>query len=236
LSIIVNGRIIVEKLELINVQIVNSGGSISGPENIGTEDISQPEFKTVVAGFRPGLTINQMLENCRKRMGDYNYYNYSGSKNNCQDFILNLLQANGLGNKEDYEFIKQDVETIFEGKDTLKKFMDYITDLKGIYTDITGGGIEEKIPLQGARVQSVIFNKKQWTEAKAKEWLIKHNYNGLLVDNKKFFLRFRQIEPSILEREGYKFRNLKLPKGIELVIGFPKHILDTNKQFKSKLV
>lgn len=229
LSIIVNGNIIVEKLELINVQIVSSGGSITGPDNEGTEDLSQPEYKTLTYGFKPGMTINSLLENCREQMGDYKFYNYSGSTNNCQDFILNLLQANGLGNKEDYEFIKQDVETIFEGKDTLKTFMDYITGLKGIYTELTGGGIEQKIPLTGSRVQSVIFNKKQWTEEKAIEWLTKHNYPGLIVDKKINVLRYRQIEPSILKREGYKFRILTLPKGIQLVIGFQKHLTDSNK-------
>ena len=140
LSIVVNGNILIEKLDLINIEIINKiGGSIIGkPEDV------KPEFKTILTGYSPGLTINKLLDKCRKRMGDYKYYSYSGSTNNCQDFIINLLQGSGLGNKEDYDFIKQDVESIFKGKESLKYFMDTITDIKGIYTDMTGGELENR--------------------------------------------------------------------------------------------
>jgi hypothetical protein len=142
LSIVVNGNILIEKLELINIEIINKmGGSVIGkPEDV------KPEFKTITKGYSPGLTINNLLDNCRKRMGDYKFFSYSGSSNNCQDFIINLLQGSGLGDKEDYDFIKQDVESIFKGKESLKYFMDTITDIKGIYTDMTGGELENRKP------------------------------------------------------------------------------------------
>jgi hypothetical protein len=55
---------------------------------------------------------------------------------------------------------------------------------------------------------------------KAIEWLIKHQYDGLVVDIKSKYLRYRQISPEIIKRENYQYRTLKLQNGISLVIAY----------------
>ncbi len=46
-----------------------------------------------------------ILENTRKRMGD-DFWTYQAGANNCQNFILNILEANGIHQAKN--FIKQD--------------------------------------------------------------------------------------------------------------------------------
>ena len=45
--------------------------------------------------FPPGLTMNIFLQNTRNRM-ESNFLTYSVKDNNCQNFILTILQLNGL--------------------------------------------------------------------------------------------------------------------------------------------
>lgn len=56
------------------------------------------------------LTINQLLNNTRKMMGDSLYFSYNPFTNNCQNFILNLLRANNIlqQNPDAQAFIYQD--------------------------------------------------------------------------------------------------------------------------------
>lgn len=72
------------------------------------------------------ITINELLEKTRKRMGDADFTNYSSKKNNCQDFILNILAANGLSSPESTKFIKQDLEKVFNN---LPSYAEKIADL-----------------------------------------------------------------------------------------------------------
>lgn len=65
-------------------------------------------------------------------------------------------------------------------------------------------------------VQSVVFVKRYWNEARAKKWLRKHKYKGLAVDEKPTQLRFRQEEP---DQFRYK-RTKKITKTISFIVGF----------------
>lgn len=57
----------------------------------------------------------------------------------------------------------------------------------------------------GSEVQSVLFNKKSWTEEKARKWLKAHKFHAGKIDVTDKYLRFRQKDPS-----GYKkFRIIK---------------------------
>jgi hypothetical protein len=61
-------------------------------------------------------------------MGNANFTNYSSRKNNCQDFLLNILDANGLNTAEYRKFIKQDLETVFNNLPSYaEKISDFIT-------------------------------------------------------------------------------------------------------------
>ena len=189
------------------------------------------EKKTITTGYKPGLTLNTLLYNAEKGMGTRAFYTYSGSENNCQDFCIALLKYSGIGDKSDYDFIKQDVESIFRGKDSLKGFMDKITNLGGVVQQAVGGTIRG--PIFHSKVQSVLFKRPQWTETEAQKWLVKNQYEHLVVDKKPKHLRYRQYDPEDLKKSGYHFRTQVLPDGIELIIAYPKSISIKAKHLKS---
>ena len=58
------------------------------------------------------LTLKTFLERGRKRAGDAKFFPYNALTNNCQDFLLNLLVANGLSTPALVKFIKQDLTQI----------------------------------------------------------------------------------------------------------------------------
>ena len=74
-----NGKIIlVEKNERINI--------LKSPRN--EKNTEQQEISSVPTN----LTLNSLLENTRKRMGDEKFFTYDPVSNNCQDFLLAFLQ------------------------------------------------------------------------------------------------------------------------------------------------
>ncbi len=68
-----------------------------------------------------------------------------------------------------------------------------------------------------SKVQSIIFDKKQWTYQTAFKWL-QHNHQRPIkgVHETKHFLRYRIRNPERFSR----FITKKLPNGIDLIIGF----------------
>jgi hypothetical protein len=97
--------------------------------NMDVNPKSRPntEVKSV-SNLQTGLTVNQMLETTKQKMGSQ-YFSYSPHRNNCQDFLLNVLQSNNIGDQSDYTFIKQDTEKLFKGLPILKKIAYATTEL-----------------------------------------------------------------------------------------------------------
>jgi hypothetical protein len=74
------GSVLIGKNEVVNIARTN------GP-NSNDEIIHIHNF--------PHITIHSLLENTRKRMGD-DFWTYQAGANNCQNFILNILEANDI--------------------------------------------------------------------------------------------------------------------------------------------
>ena len=73
------------------------------------------------------------------------------------------------------------------------------------------------------KVQSIIFNSDKFTLKDAVNFLAKHNYKFSKMDKTKNYLRFRQIEPAVLRREGYnKYINKEVTDGINFILAY-KH-------------
>ena len=119
LSIVLNTtdgkRIMVEKNEVINMSMTPKKGGETYP----------------ITPFSTGKTLNEIMENTRKKMGDTKFFSYSARNNNCQDFIMSLLQANGMGDADEFKFVKQDTKQMFKGLKTLSTVADFITDMAG---------------------------------------------------------------------------------------------------------
>lgn len=191
------------------------------------------ELKTI-SNIPQGITIIQLMENARNRMGNQ-FFRYDSEKNNCQHFLLNVLQASGIGDQSDYEFIKQKTEQLFKGLPFLKGVAHTATDLGAISNKIFSGGALQPNPFENqklvetirrlrgsglskspSQVQSIVFNKSEFTVKEAKSWLKSHNYKYGKVDKTPSTLRFRQEEPELYS----EFRIKNLPNGIMLVLGF----------------
>ena len=70
-------------------------------------------------------SLNQFLKNTENYMGQDKFFKYDGVLNNCQDFVLAMLQANGLLSSQLELFIKQDVSDVpFYSKFFAKKVTD----------------------------------------------------------------------------------------------------------------
>jgi len=131
LSIVLNttdGKtIMVEKNEVLNMAMTGRKGGETYP----------------IAPFSTGKTLNEIMENTRKKMGDEKFFSYSARNNNCQDFIMSLLQANGMGDADEFKFVKQDTKQMFKGLKTLSNVADFITDIAGTADVlIKGKGLE----------------------------------------------------------------------------------------------
>ena len=85
------------------------------------------------------IPFKELLENTRSRMGN-RFFKYDSASNNCQDFILNVLQANNLGTEQDYAFIKQDTEALFVGLDKTRALARNVTDFGARFNIATQGG------------------------------------------------------------------------------------------------
>jgi hypothetical protein len=90
------------------------------------------------------ITLNQLYENARNKMGD-RFYPYSARDNNCQNFILNVLQASGVGNTQDYDFVKQNTKELFGDNTFLRKASNTITDIGARFNVLQqGGGMDDE--------------------------------------------------------------------------------------------
>lgn len=102
------------------------------------------EVLTVPIGH--SITFRQLLDNTRKEMGDTKFSNYNSKSNNCQNFVMSILKANGLLNEELSSFIKQDAEEIFKKLGWItEKIANVVTDT-GALADkaIEGEGVKKK--------------------------------------------------------------------------------------------
>ena len=78
------------------------------------------------------LTVNELLTNTKNKIGDRLFWDYNSMKNNCGDFIYNILYTNGYdsSNPSMKSFIKQDLTKLSKSlSSTSKNIMNTITNL-----------------------------------------------------------------------------------------------------------
>jgi hypothetical protein len=100
LSLLINGQYNLEKNEVVYFNTKNPIESKSQVRD--------------VANIPKGLTIQQLIDNTRDRMGAENFTNYDAETLNCQNFLINIFDANKIGDKGDRDFIFQDATKIFK--------------------------------------------------------------------------------------------------------------------------
>ncbi len=104
----------------------NATISMAEPENK-----PDTEYKEVNYPTDSIISLNSLLEKTRKRMRR-KYFLYDAKNNNCQDYLLNVFDANNIGGVDEREFIKQDTRKIFNNSPNyLKNMAKFITDMGG---------------------------------------------------------------------------------------------------------
>lgn len=126
LGMIINNKYLLDKQDVIHFE----RSSLPTGKDVESIDVKVDK----------DITINQLLEKTRKRMGDNDFTSYSSKKNNCQDFILNILAANGLSTSETTKFVKQDLEKVFNNLPSYaEKIADAVTEAGRVLERIQEG-------------------------------------------------------------------------------------------------
>jgi hypothetical protein len=86
------------------------------------------------------ITIQELLENTRKKMGDERFSTYRATSWNCQDYLQNMLEANGLSTAETTKFIKQDLELVLKNLPSYTNAIsNFLTGAKAVVNRIIEG-------------------------------------------------------------------------------------------------
>ena len=121
-----NTKFLLEKIERVNVS-----QSISSPE--GLETLNVP-----LNGKE--ITVFDLINNTLLQMGKNKFLDYDAVTNNCQVFVMNVLDANGLLNSGNQEWVKQNTEVLFKGNKTLAKISKKLTDIGASANVLIHGG------------------------------------------------------------------------------------------------
>ena len=98
--------------------------------NLVKEDRTKKAGAEFTSSFPVNKSIDELFQNTKNRMGD-KFLPYQSASNNCQVFIMGVLDGNGLNNSERTAFVKQDTKAIFEKNPALRKFANTLTDIGG---------------------------------------------------------------------------------------------------------
>lgn len=78
--------------------------------------------------------------------------------------------------------------------------------------------ISAKGPDPGKRaIQSLVFSKEQWTQAKAEAWLVEHDFRLSAHEETEESHRFRQFNPSACDPDTYQTLTENFPAGVSAV-------------------
>ena len=91
-----------------------------------------------VSPVKQGSTMNTLMTGSEKIQGK-NWTKYDAYSNNCQDFVLSLLQGSGMGSAQDIAFVKQNTDTLFKNDTFLRKVARNLTNVgASVATAISG--------------------------------------------------------------------------------------------------
>ena len=154
LSLQFNGRICLEK----NAEIALYNFSSIPPKSeqmIVTEPIN--------------MSLNDVMNKTKARMGMTKFISYAANSNNCQFFVMNVLSAMGVNNAQHTAFVKQDATSVFKHNPALRKFTNTVTEI----------GERAGIVLQGGTLEVIAKNK---TKTKVLGKPVKIKYQSIFRD------------------------------------------------------
>ena len=152
-------------------------------------------------------------------MGD-KYFKYDSANNNCQDYIMGLLEASSLGSPENYTFIKQNTKQLFEGLGKTRAIAKTITNIGQKANIVMSGGAIEGNYLTASIVFPMSFGLPL-----AKKWLKANHYKAGKPFIEGETWRFRQMSPLAIKKAGFNdYKTKIIENGIELLLVYKKII------------
>ena len=85
----------------------------------------------------PGLTLNMLMGKTKSYMAG-SFLTYSARDNNCGNFVMAILRANGLANSQNISFVEQTTKHLFTGE--LRRITNTITDIAAGIDVVRQGG------------------------------------------------------------------------------------------------
>ena len=149
------------------------------------EDRSNKQGAEFTQSFSVNKTVNELFQNTENFMGN-RFLPYQSNSNNCQVFIMGILDSNGLNNPQLTEFVKQDTRSIFKNNPYLRKFANTMTDLGGYFNAaFQGGSIKFRTnELSNVDIDHIMNHYKiPYHGCYIKNRLPKHLSNGAYVIN-----------------------------------------------------
>jgi hypothetical protein len=126
LGLIINRRYITQRLSRVTVTLKDA-------DSPGTE-FMEVNLKNNANEL---FTLKSMLQKTERSVGANVFFKYDSFKNNCQNFVLNILVANGLNNQALQQFILQPVDELLK---TQPQYMQTVTNTLTNLGQITGAG------------------------------------------------------------------------------------------------
>lgn len=157
---------------------------------------------------QPPITIRSLLEKTKEHMGPLAFTDYNARSNNCQDFVMAVLNANGLCTEMLESFTHQNAETIFQGMPGV------VSSIAETLTDVAAAADAT------AEKSAIGFRKFIKSIAKKSKELVHTERDGA------FFKKARELDeqygdeddiPEEKLQEAMAQLNLALPEGTDVV-------------------
>ena len=159
--------------------------------SFGTKNPIKSNSETQTITVNKSLTFNELMENTRKYMGDNNFTSYNAEKNNCQNFLLGILNGNGLGTDAEKKWIKQDTEQVFKEVPTFAKVLGNLATTAGAVVDrlVQGEGRPRRLYITDDGKYYYMKGKKKrfvkMPEGISQKQVVKINLANLVKPKKK---------------------------------------------------
>jgi hypothetical protein len=180
-----NSIITIEKNEVINIQ--------TGAKTYKNSEKMNVDLKN------KDITLNEFLEAGYKNAGsDSKYFQYDAFSNNCQNYIMYLLNGSGLSTPEIKKFVLQDIKNLIEETpEYAKKIASLTTTVAGVADKLIGNGMMEKHKedLDKLDLDDLLYVIEKYDlkiKAKTKKGIIKlilNDKNHKLLMENGFFIR-----------------------------------------------
>lgn len=100
-------------------------------ESTAKVDMNNPNAETIDVPMSSAISLQQLMDKAQQMVGP-SFFTYDAFTNNCQIFINNILNANGLNNTDIRNFIMQDTAQI------VQELPKYVKPVSRIITNIAG--------------------------------------------------------------------------------------------------